>query len=302
MTPNSGRSTTRAVLVLAAALAMIAALLSAQRAAADHTPLPDTVALVGSLQSELGCPGDWQPECDATELQPVAGQPHLFRATFTVPAGSFEYKVALNESWDENYGAGGQAGGANIPLNAPGGEITFTYDHNTHLITDSLPKPLIADHAAQWLRRDTIAWNLPEERAGFSYRLYWADEGGLTNTDGTITGGSSAALTLTGGLPAALIRQYPHLAAYEALQVPRSVRAELPSILTGEIAVASFDAAGDLVAVTGVQLPGVLDDLYRGAQRRNARPGLEWRSADSGSVGADGQVRRPAVDPGRLHD
>ena len=38
------------------------------QAAADHTPMPDTVTLVGSLQSELGCPGDWQPECDATHL------------------------------------------------------------------------------------------------------------------------------------------------------------------------------------------------------------------------------------------
>jgi hypothetical protein len=35
--------------------------LAGQQAAADHTPLPDTVTLVGSLQSELGCPGDWQP-------------------------------------------------------------------------------------------------------------------------------------------------------------------------------------------------------------------------------------------------
>ena len=30
-----------------------------------------SVALVGDLQSELGCPGDWQPECAATELAPT---------------------------------------------------------------------------------------------------------------------------------------------------------------------------------------------------------------------------------------
>ena len=24
---------------------------------------PSRVVLIGSLQSELGCPGDWQPEC-----------------------------------------------------------------------------------------------------------------------------------------------------------------------------------------------------------------------------------------------
>src|SRR4051794_24864556 len=76
-------------------------------ALANHTPIPGTVALVGSLQSELGCPGDWQPECAQTRLQPVAGSPGVFRGTFDVPAGGYEYKVALNNSWDENYGAGG---------------------------------------------------------------------------------------------------------------------------------------------------------------------------------------------------
>src|SRR4051812_9374659 len=102
-----------------AIVACLTALLTVTTPArADHTPTPGTVALVGSLQSELGCPGDWQPECPATRLAPVAGSPGLFRATFDVPAGNHEYKVALNNSWDENYGAGGAPGGANIPLTA----------------------------------------------------------------------------------------------------------------------------------------------------------------------------------------
>ena len=78
------------------------------------------MTLVGSLQSELGCPGDWQPECDATHLQPVAGEPGVFRGTFTVPAGGFEYKVAINESFDENYGAGGAAGRCEYPADGVG--------------------------------------------------------------------------------------------------------------------------------------------------------------------------------------
>ena len=31
-------------------------------ALADHTADPSGVALVGNLQSELGCAGDWQPD------------------------------------------------------------------------------------------------------------------------------------------------------------------------------------------------------------------------------------------------
>ena len=69
-------------------LSLLAALLPAQHAVADHTPMPAAVALVGPLQSELGCPGDWQPECAATRLAPVPGSPEVFRATFKVPAGS----------------------------------------------------------------------------------------------------------------------------------------------------------------------------------------------------------------------
>ena len=95
------------VAVLAVAAVSVVSLVGLAPAQADHTPVPGVVTLVGSLQSELGCPGDWQPECAQTRLQPVAGSPGVFQGTFDVPAGSYEYKVALNGSWEENYGAGG---------------------------------------------------------------------------------------------------------------------------------------------------------------------------------------------------
>src|SRR4051812_29917341 len=176
-------------------------LLAAAPARANHTPIPGTVALVGSLQSELGCPGDWQPECSQTRLQPVAGSPGVFRGTFDVPAGGYEYKVALNNSWDENYGAGGAPGGANLTLTAPGGPITFTYDHATHIISDDTPKPLEGERGAHWLRTGVIAWQPPA--GAQSYRLHYAPEGGLAIEDGAIAGGSSVPLTLDpAGLPA----------------------------------------------------------------------------------------------------
>ena len=60
--------------LVATALALALGLAQQPEAAADHTPLPTSVALVGSLQSELGCPGDWAPECPNTELAPVTGR------------------------------------------------------------------------------------------------------------------------------------------------------------------------------------------------------------------------------------
>jgi hypothetical protein len=97
-----------------------------------------SVALVGSLQSELGCAGDWDPACAATELGFDAND-DVWQAVFNIPAGSWEYKVALNDSWDENYGAGGAPGGANIGLNLPGAaDVKFYYDHKSHWITDNV--------------------------------------------------------------------------------------------------------------------------------------------------------------------
>jgi len=70
----------------------------------------------GSLQSELGCAGDWDPACAATHLA-FDTTDGVWQGTFSVPAGTWEYKAALNGSWDENYGANAMRGGDNIPLN-----------------------------------------------------------------------------------------------------------------------------------------------------------------------------------------
>ena len=121
----------------AAAALALAALLFIPSAVANHTPAPTTVTIAGSLQSELGCPADWAPGCAATQL---AYDPNdeVWQGTWTVPAGNWEYKAALNGSWDENYGLHATAGGANIPLNlAAQTSVEFYYDHKTHWITDS---------------------------------------------------------------------------------------------------------------------------------------------------------------------
>ena len=260
MTPTTRRPRTRIALVGLAIAAVVAAILPAQRAAADHTPLPDTVTLVGSLQSELGCPGDWQPECDATHLQPVAGEPGVFRGTFTVPAGGFEYKVAINESFDENYGAGGAPGGANIPITAPGGEVTFTYDHATHLISDDLPRSITADRAAHWVRRDLIAWNLPDAREGFHYRIYWDPDGGhdrrRRRDQCGVMGGDRTRAGRTAGCGAA------------AVPPPGRLRGPAPAAQPGQQHPVHPDR------------PGGGRDL-----RRRRRAGLRHRRADSRRLG-----------------
>lgn len=99
-------------------------------------PVGPTVTLVGNLQDELGCGGDWDPACEATFLSYDAND-DVWQGTFTVPAGGYEYKVALDKSWDVNYGAGAVQGGANILLAADGSPIKFYFDPKSHWVTDN---------------------------------------------------------------------------------------------------------------------------------------------------------------------
>jgi hypothetical protein len=262
---------------------VLAGLALAPQASADHTTMPASVTLVGSLQSELGCPGDWQPGCPATALTPVEGSPGVFRGTFDVPAGGFEYKVALNGSFAENYGGGGAPGGANIPLAAPGGSVTFTYDHATHVISDDLPEVLGRERAAHWLRADLLAWDLPADARNLTYRLHAAPDGGLELRDGAIEGGTSFALRLQRSrLPESLRSRFPHLAGFEALELPAAARREARGLLTGQLIVAAYDARGDVVDATGVQICSWT--------RRGARPrgGSRCGAAPTASGGRAG--------------
>lgn len=120
-------------------LSLVATLLPVQQLSvlANHTPAPTTVTIAGDLQSEAGCSGDWQPECAATYLA-YDGNDDVWQGTETLPAGSYQYKAALNNGWAENYGKNAAFDGANIPLNASGGgSVKFYYDHKSHWVTDN---------------------------------------------------------------------------------------------------------------------------------------------------------------------
>jgi hypothetical protein len=101
----------------------------------EPQPLVPSVTVAGSLQSEMGCPADWDPACDASDLT-FDTTDGLWKGTFTLPAGSYAWKVAINNSWDINYGAGGAAGGSDIPLVLEAeSQVTFVWDQVTHIPT-----------------------------------------------------------------------------------------------------------------------------------------------------------------------
>lgn len=108
-----------------------------------NSTLTPIAVIAGSLQTEVGCPTDWEPKCMLTWLKDVDGDGTQELRIPSLPAGSYELKVAHHEGWDENYGQGGEPGGANIPLTVPaeGQAIRFSYESWTHLLTIHVAAP-----------------------------------------------------------------------------------------------------------------------------------------------------------------
>ncbi|MBN1286837.1 MAG: pullulanase-type alpha-1,6-glucosidase [Anaerolineae bacterium] len=327
-------------------------------ALSQETPSPDMVNIPGTLQPLLGCSGEWQPDCEATllEFDEAAG---LWHRTFDLPAGSYEYKVALNGSWTENYGGKADRDGPNIVLEVPEDmPVTFIYDHDTHWIVDSVRQPIItapgtfqdelgcaedwspdclvtymqdpdgdgvyifetydipvgdwetqaaggaailftvpeagsgvqfafdtttqlmsvvvvapgarfepagdlSQARARWVCLDTIAWDVAYEE-GYTYELNMSQRGGMRpgftsmeRADGAI------ALTVDkAGFSEATLAKFPHVAGQLALRLSEDALDLAPTILKGQIAVSAYDAKGNLIDATSVQIPGVIDDLY----------------------------------------
>ncbi|WP_411376539.1 alpha-amylase family glycosyl hydrolase [Arthrobacter sp. MPF02] len=97
-------------------------------------PQPDSVTVAGSLNQAMGCTEPWQPSCEQA-MMTLDPADRIWRLTVDLPAGQYEYKAALNGSWDENYGKDGQFNGQNIVLDHHGGPVTFRYDNSTHVLT-----------------------------------------------------------------------------------------------------------------------------------------------------------------------
>ncbi|MCP4415838.1 MAG: extracellular solute-binding protein [Chloroflexi bacterium] len=93
------------------------------------------VNLPGSWQAAAGlCDGDWDPACEGSAL--LDNGDGTFSATYDVPAGEYEAKVALDGAWTENYGVDGVADGDNITFTvAADGPVTFSWDSDSKILT-----------------------------------------------------------------------------------------------------------------------------------------------------------------------
>lgn len=237
----------------------------------------------GDYQEEIGCPGDWQPDCLRSWLQdPDEDGLYEFK-TFLIPPGDYEAKVAINQSWEpENYGLDGVDHGPNIPFSVPavGHEVTVTYDAETHMIEILVSDEPVATEAeimavltpasagdlttarAHWVAADTIVWPITLED-GASYELAYSAEADLRLIGDDISGGRSLPLTVSeDGLSDEILAKFPHLAGYPVFKLDEAALDRVPDVLKGQTAVVARAEDGILLDATGLQIPGVLDDLY----------------------------------------
>ncbi len=122
---------------------------------------------------------------------------------------------------------------------------------------NQLPQENIGRTQAYWVTADTIAWNLGVAPASLNVSLHYDSPG-------------ATPIPLTwdpAGLSAAVRQKFPHLARLPAFHLPADRLAEVPAALKGQIAVNSMDGGGgipggNLIDATGLQIQGVLDDLY----------------------------------------
>ncbi|MCB9122943.1 MAG: pullulanase-type alpha-1,6-glucosidase [Caldilineaceae bacterium] len=118
---------------------------------------------------------------------------------------------------------------------------------------------------AHWVTRDTIAYpagDLPDDAL---FELLDASSGGMQlSVEGILGNGiTRTALTVVdAGLSEEVLAKFPHLAGYVALTLPEEKLNSVPALLKSQLAVQVTDAGGAMLDATGVQLPGVLDELY----------------------------------------
>lgn len=151
-------------------------------------------------------------------------------------------------------------------------DLTAANGHEVWLVSGQdkplLPQPTggagaldLSTSKAVWIDRDTVAWNGVDGAA--STQLLYSADGSITVKDGTLTSDDErwlrlAKTTLTDAQKA----KFPYLKDYTAWSVDPRDRDRVRQALRGQVVASQRAGNGAVLAATGVQLAGVLDDLY----------------------------------------
>ncbi|MFJ3668272.1 pullulanase-type alpha-1,6-glucosidase [Streptomyces sp. NPDC090106] len=229
-------------------------------------------------------PTDW-----SSPLKPV--KTDAYGAVFEVPlndgASSLSYIIHHGDEKD-------LPTDQSLDLTANGHEVWLLNGQEKYLLPQSAGSAAALDlttSKAVWIDRDTVAWNGSDAAA--STQLLSSRTGSITVQDATLTSDDERWLRLSRtSLTDAQKARFPHLKEYTAWTVDPRDRDRVREALRGQVVASQRAANGAVLAATGVQLAGVLDDVYAGATDadlgptfdRNGRPTLSVWAPTAQSV------------------
>ncbi|TXS02893.1 pullulanase-type alpha-1,6-glucosidase [Streptomyces sp. col6] len=212
-------------------------------------------------------PTDW-----AKPLQPV--KKDASGLTFEVPLtdGATSLSYILHRG-DEKDLPSDQA----LDLATYGHEVWLLGGQAGYLLPQAggVPTPDLTKAEAQWIDAGTVVWKVKATEAT-SQQLVYAKKGGITVKDGALSDEGQWLRLTPSALTDAQKAKYPHLKDYPAFTVDARDRDRVREALRGQLIATQRAANGALLAATGVQSAGVLDDLY-GAKASGAALGPVFR-------------------------
>ncbi|WMX47409.1 pullulanase-type alpha-1,6-glucosidase [Streptomyces roseicoloratus] len=188
-----------------------------------------------------------------------------------------------------------------LDLATYGNEVWMLGGQQKYLLptTGGAPNLDLGKAEAQWIDRNTVVWKVKTTDAT-SQQLVYAENGGITVTDGALSDEGRWLRLTAARLTDAQKTRFPHLRDYPAFTVDPRDADRVRGALRGQLIATQRAANGALLAATGVQTAGVLDDLYAakatganlGPVFRNGRPTLSvWApTAQSVALELDGRT------------
>ncbi|WP_435840042.1 pullulanase-type alpha-1,6-glucosidase [Streptomyces chilikensis] len=163
-----------------------------------------------------------------------------------------------------------------LDLKANGHEVWLLAGQEKYL----LPQPAgsagaldLTTSKAVWIDRATVVWD--GSPAAASTQLLASRDGSLAVKDGALTGDAAWLRLNPGKLTDEQKERFPHLAKGTAWTVDPRDADRVRTALRGQVVAAQHAANGAVLAATGVQTAGVLDDLYPKATQADLGPVLD---------------------------
>ncbi|MFD7831519.1 pullulanase-type alpha-1,6-glucosidase [Kitasatospora sp. NPDC059803] len=240
-----------------------------------HTP-PANTAVLHYNRADGDYDGwglhDWTGAATPTDwgkpLMPVRRD--AFGAVFEVPLapGATSLSYILHKGNDKDLPTD-----QSLDLAVDGREVWLLGGREGHLLPQNAAASAQVDLGsakAQWIDARTVvvpaAYGAGDAAlaGGTSAQLVYDPEGGIRADKGVLTkpGRWIRLNAAQGGLTAAQKAAFPHLAGYRAFTVDARDTARVPAALRSQLLFTEHLPSGAVLAATGVQTPGVLDDLY----------------------------------------